>query len=74
MKWITVATVFSPAEAQLLKSRLEASGFTANVAHELASLSLEGYSLAAGGVLVQVLEDEAERAGELLRACREGLE
>lgn len=74
MRWVTVTRVFSPAEAQLLRSRLEASGFPVNVAHELASLSLEGYSMAAGGVEVQVPESELEAARELLSAREEGAE
>jgi len=66
MKLVTVHRSFSPADAQLVRSRLEAADFTASVAHELASLSLDGYAMAAGGILVQVPEDEAEEATALL--------
>ena len=62
----TVATAFNPAEAQLIRSRLEAAGFHAVVTHELASLSMEGYAMAAGGVRVQVPESEAAEAREFL--------
>ncbi len=68
MKLVTVFTAFSPAEAQLARARLEASNFHAVVMHELSALSIEGYSMAAGGIRVQVPEDEAEDARTLLTA------
>ena len=46
--------------------RLEAAQFHAVVTHELSALSLDGYALAAGGILVQVPEAEATDARELL--------
>ena len=52
MNLVTVYTSFSPAEAQLIRSRLDASEFHAVVTHELSALSLDGYSMAAGGILV----------------------
>ena len=63
---ITVHSSFSPADAQLVRSRLEAAGFHAVVSNELSALSMEGYSLAAGGILVQVPADEAPDAKEFL--------
>jgi hypothetical protein len=66
MKLVTVTRVFSPAEAQLLRSRLEAAAIPAVVTHETAAIMIDGYSMAAGGVLVQVAEDRAEEARELL--------
>lgn len=71
MNLVTVHTSFSPADAQLIRSRLEASQFHAVVTHELAALSMDGYSLATGGILVQVPEDEAADARELLAAAGE---
>lgn len=68
MKLVTVYTSFSPADAQLIRSRLEASNFHAVVMHELSALSMDGYALAAGGIRVQVPEEEAEDARELLSA------
>ena len=68
MKLITVYTSFSPADAQLIRSRLEASNFHAFVMHELSALSMDGYALAAGGIRVQVPEEEAADARELLSA------
>jgi hypothetical protein len=57
----------------LIRSRLDAAGFYAVVLHELSSLSLDGYSLAAGGIQVQVPEDVAEDARALLKAEDESL-
>lgn len=68
MSLVTVFTAFSPAEAQLVRSRLEAANFHAVVLHELSALSLDGYSLAAGGIRVQVPAEEADDARELLNA------
>ena len=69
MQLVTVFRAFSPAEAQLVRSRLEAAGFLASVAHELSALSLDGYSMAAGGVRVQVPEDVAQEARALIEAA-----
>jgi hypothetical protein len=66
MNLVTVHRSFNPAEAEVVRSRLEASEFDATIAHDLASLSLEGYALAAGGILVQVPEDQADAARELI--------
>ena len=68
MNLVTVYTTFSSADAQLIRSRLEASGFHAIVTNELSSLSMEGYSMAAGGILVQVPESEALDARALIEA------
>ena len=66
MTLVTVYRAFSPADAQLVRSRLEASDFNVMVNHELAALSMDGYSMVTGGILVQVPEEEAEEARELL--------
>ena len=66
MSLVTVSSAFNPADAQLVRSRLEAAGFHAVVTHELSALSLDGYALAAGGILVQVPAEEAADARELL--------
>lgn len=68
MKLVTVSTAFNPAQAQLVRSRLEAAGFHALVNHELAGVSIDGYAMAAGGILVQVPETEADDAREFLTA------
>jgi hypothetical protein len=68
MNLVTVFKAFSPAEAELTRARLEVSGFHAVVMGELAALSMEGYSVATGGIRVQVLESEAAEAREFLDA------
>ena len=66
MKPVTVFTAFSSGEANLICSRLNAADLHAQVIHELSALSIEGYTLGAGGIGVQVPEDEAELARELI--------
>lgn len=50
----------------MARARLEAAGFHPIVAHELSALSIEGYSMAAGGIEVQVPEAEADEARDFL--------
>lgn len=66
MNLVTVYKTFSSADAQLIRSMLEAADVPATVAHELSALSLDGYALAAGGIAVQVPEEHAEFARELI--------
>lgn len=66
MKLVTVYRTFSPADAQLIRSRLEAADLQATVTHELSALSMEGYSLSTGGIRVQVPEDQAQEAREII--------
>ena len=72
MSLVTVHRAFNPADAQLVRSRLEAAAFHAVVMNELSALSLDGYALAAGGILVQVPEEEAQEAREFLAPSEEG--
>lgn len=67
MQLITVFTAFNSAEAQLIRSRLEAAGLHAFVRDELSALSMDGYALAVGGISVQVPDVDAELARELIR-------
>ena len=66
MKLVTVYRTFSPADAHLIRSRLEAADVPATVTHELSALSMEGYSLSTGGIRVQVPEDQVEAAREII--------
>lgn len=68
MNLVTISTAFNPAEAHLVRSRLDAAGFHPFVKNELSALSLDGYALAAGGILVQVPEDEAAEAVAFLNS------
>jgi hypothetical protein len=61
-----VYRTFSPADAQVVWSRLDASGIPAVVTHETATLSIEGYSQATGGVRVEVPESFVAEARALL--------
>ena len=69
MRLVTVFRSFSPADAQLIRSRLDAADIPATVVNELAALSLDGSSMAAGGVLVQVPDDFAAEARALIEAA-----
>jgi hypothetical protein len=66
MALVTVYRAFSSADAQLVRSRLEVSDLHAVVNNETAALSMDGYSMAAGGILVQVPAEEADAARELI--------
>jgi len=68
MNLVTIFTAFNPADAQLARSRLDAAGFHPFVTNEDAALSMDGYGITVGGILVQVPEDEAADAKELLNA------
>jgi hypothetical protein len=68
MNLVTVFRTFNVGEAELIRSRLDAAEFDVTLTHELAALSMDGYALGAGGILVQVPENEAESARALLTA------
>ena len=68
MLLVTVYQAFNPVDAHRVRAQLDAAGFHPTVAHELSALSMEGYSLAAGGILVQVPDAEAAEAKEFLNA------
>jgi len=65
MNLVTIATDFNLVEAELTRSRLEAAGFHAFVANELAAGWLGGTS-SATLLRVEVPEDEAAEAKEFL--------
>jgi hypothetical protein len=68
MELVTIFQAFNPAEAHLVRSRLDAAEFHPVVTNELSALSMDGYALAAGGILVQVPDAEAEEAREFLKS------
>ena len=57
----TVFRAFNSAEAQLVRSQLEAAGFIVFVADETSALSMEGYVLGAGGIRVVEIGRELMR-------------
>jgi len=67
MDFVTVAKALNSAEAELIRSRLEANGFLVNVKNEDAAATF-GYSLELGGEEIQVLENQAESARALLQS------
>ena len=66
MSLVTVHTAFNPADAHVVRSRLEAAEFHPVIMNELSALSMDGYALAAGGILVHVPADEADEARDFL--------
>lgn len=68
MKLVTVFSCFNPMEAHVVRSRLETAGILATVTHETAALTTEGGAMTIGGVQVQVSEEQAADARELLDA------
>jgi hypothetical protein len=66
MEYVTVYRAFNPAAADLVRSRLEANGFVVNLKNDVAARSIEGYAMAAGGIMVQVPDDQAPDARALL--------
>jgi hypothetical protein len=66
MELVTVFKTFNVAEAQLVCSRLQAAGLDAQLTHELAALSMEGYSMTTGGVEIQVPSNQVSDAKELI--------
>jgi hypothetical protein len=68
MQFVTVFRAFNPAEAQLVRSRLDAADFLVNVAGENSALSIDGYAMATGGILIQVPEDQAADARALIES------
>jgi hypothetical protein len=67
MDFVTVSRAANPAEADLVRSRLEANCFLVNLKDEKGAFSL-GYGPHVGGVQVQVPEDQAESARDLLES------
>jgi len=68
MNLVTVFRTFNVGEAEVIRSRLDAAEFDVALKNDVASLSIDGYSLAAGGILVQVPEDQALDARALIES------
>jgi hypothetical protein len=68
MDFVTVYTALNPADADLVRSRLEANDFLVHIKNEIAARTIDGYALAAGGLMVQVPEDQADSARELIQS------
>jgi hypothetical protein len=70
MQLVTIATNFYLAEAELIRSRLEAAAFHPFIANEMASGWVGGMSTATQ-LRIQVPEDEAAAAKEFLETPTE---
>ena len=68
MDFVTVFSTFNIAEAQVVRARLEVSELHPHLVNETASVSIDGYTMATGGVQVQVPEAEAAAARELINS------
>ncbi|MGN6384960.1 MAG: putative signal transducing protein [Verrucomicrobiota bacterium] len=68
MEPVVIFRTFSVAEADVVRASLESAGFHARLTNELASLSIDGYSMAAGGIRVVVPAEEAADARALIEA------
>lgn len=68
MKLVTVHKSFSVVEAQVIRSLLESASIPAEVVHETAALTTDGYALGVGGIRVQVPEDQVEDARAIIAA------
>lgn len=55
-------------EAQLIRSRLEAAGLAPEVDPEIDPLSIGGFGLPKGGIVIRVPADQAEEARAILEA------
>jgi len=64
----TIFSSFNSAEAQIISARLEAAGFHPSVTDEIASMSMEGYSMATGGIRIKVPETEKDAARGLVES------
>ena len=71
MNTVTVFNSLNVAEADMVRARLEAAGFESLVAQDISALSNGGFTLAAGGVRVQVPEHQAEEALAFLKSDEE---
>ena len=66
MRAVEVYKSFNPADAHLICSVLQSAEIPAQVTNELATLSLEGYGLASGGIRVMVPEDRFGEARAII--------
>ncbi len=66
MDFTTVHTSFNPVDEDLVRARLEIANFHPVLKNENSALGTGGYTVGAGGILVQVPEDEASSAKSFL--------
>ena len=69
---VTIEHFFDPWEAHILRARLEADGIPAIVASDQHIMACWPLSLALGGAALQVQEEHAHKASEIISAYRSG--
>ncbi|HEX4859884.1 MAG TPA: DUF2007 domain-containing protein [Rhizomicrobium sp.] len=69
---VTVARFRDPWEAEMFRGRLEAEGIPAFVIHQRLIAMNWSWSVALGGAKVQVLDEDAMDAGDVVARCRSG--
>jgi hypothetical protein len=62
MDMVTLIRVFNPTEADLMASRLRAAGVPVYLHSEHSAMTVDGWSMAAGGIGIQVPEEWATAA------------
>jgi hypothetical protein len=68
MDFITVHKAMSAADAEVVRSRLEAAEFHPFVPDELSAFGSDPLALGSGGIRIQVPEEEAADAAEFLKS------
>jgi len=68
MNLVTVTNVLNPAEAGLICARLEAAGFNPFMPDHFSAVNMDGYTLAIGGIRIQVPGDQVAAVKEFLAA------
>lgn len=68
MQFVTVYNSLDTGNAMLVKSQLDAAGFTTLVPDEHSNFAIEGSTLAIGGLRIQVPEDQEQDARNFLSA------
>ncbi len=68
----TVFETLNAAEAQLIRSRLEAAGLNPEVDPEIDPMSIEGFALRGGGIQIRVPASQVEQARAALSAESKG--
>ncbi|MFT2010160.1 DUF2007 domain-containing protein [Pontibacter sp. 13R65] len=72
LRLVTIATFSQPTEAHILKGRLESEGIPCYLGDEHIVGAHPFYSVAVGGVKLQVEEQHAEEARELVNRIQSG--
>ncbi len=69
---VTIEHFFDPWEAHILRARLEADGIPAVVANDRHIMACWPLSMALGGAALQVREEHAQQARDIVSAYRSG--